>query len=68
MIEAPEQCSIKHETFCKLVPAAGMRRGEACGLTWSDIDRREHCGAYPPQCGKGIPQGYGGKGTQTPRR
>lgn len=42
MIEAPEQCSIKHETFCQLVPAAGMRRGEACGLTWSDIDRREH--------------------------
>ena len=42
MIEAPEQCSIKHETFCKLVPAAGMRRGEACGLTWSDIDWREH--------------------------
>ena len=42
LIEALEQCSIKHETFYKLVLATGMRRGEACGLTWSDIDWREH--------------------------
>lgn len=41
LIEALEQCSIKHETFYKLVLATGMRRGEACGLTWSDIDWRE---------------------------
>lgn len=42
LIAALEQCGIKHETYYKLVLATGMRRGEACGLTWSDIDWSAH--------------------------
>lgn len=38
LIAALEDCSIKHETYFKLILATGMRRGECCGLTWDDID------------------------------
>ena len=33
-----ENESIKYETYFKLIIATGMRRGECCGLKWSDID------------------------------
>lgn len=29
---------MKYETYFKLVLATGLRRGEACGLRWSDIN------------------------------
>ena len=29
---------MKYETYFKLVLATGLRRGEACGLKWSDIN------------------------------
>ena len=29
---------MKYETYYKLVLATGLRRGEACGLKWSDIN------------------------------
>ena len=38
VIEALEKESIKYETYYKLIIATGMRRGECCGLKWSDID------------------------------
>ena len=38
---ALEQESIKYETYFKLIIATGMRRGECCGLRWSDIDWSE---------------------------
>ncbi len=38
LIKALEQESIKYETFFKLLIATGMRRGECCGLKWSDFD------------------------------
>ena len=38
LIEALEGQSMKYEVYFKLVLATGMRRGEACGLRWSDID------------------------------
>ena len=28
---------MKYETYFKLILATGLRRGEACGLKWSDI-------------------------------
>ena len=40
LIAALETQSIKYEVYFKLVLATGMRRGEACGLRWSDIDWR----------------------------
>lgn len=41
LVTALEQESIKYETYFKLVIATGMRRGECCGLKWSDIDWHE---------------------------
>ena len=38
IITALEGQSLKYETYFKLVLATGMRRGEACGLRWSDIN------------------------------
>ena len=41
LVTALEEESIKYETYFKLVIATGMRRGECCGLKWSDINWRE---------------------------
>lgn len=41
LITALEQESLKYETYFKLIIATGMRRGECCGLKWSDIDYKE---------------------------
>ena len=41
LITAPEGQSLKYEVYFKLILATGMRRGEACGLRWSDIDWRQ---------------------------
>ena len=38
LITAFERQSMKYETYFKLVLATGLRRGEACGLRWSDIN------------------------------
>ena len=38
LITALEGQSLKYEVYFKLILATGMRRGEACGLRWSDID------------------------------
>ena len=38
LITALEGQSLKYETYFKLVLATGMRRGEACGVRWSDIN------------------------------
>ena len=41
VVMALEKESIKYETYFKLIIATGMRRGECCGLKWSDIDFKE---------------------------
>lgn len=41
LIVALEDESIKYETYFKLIIATGMRRGECCGLKWSDINWQE---------------------------
>ena len=41
LITAFEGQSMKYETYFKLVLATGLRRGEACGLRWSDINWRK---------------------------
>ena len=41
LITALEGQSLKYEVYFKLILATGMRRGEACGLRWSDIDWRQ---------------------------
>ena len=41
LITAFEGQSMKYETYFKLVQATGLRRGEACGLKWSDINWRK---------------------------
>lgn len=38
LITALEGQILKYETYFKLMLATGMRRGEACGLQWSDIN------------------------------
>ena len=38
IITALENESLKYETYYKLIIATGMRRGECCGLKWSNID------------------------------
>ena len=38
LICALEKESIKYETYFKLIIATGIRRGECCGIKWSDID------------------------------
>ncbi len=38
IIAALENENLKYETYYKLIIATGMRRGECCGLKWSDID------------------------------
>ena len=38
LIAALEAQSMKYEVYYKLILATGMRRGEICGLRWSDID------------------------------
>ena len=40
LITALEGQSMKYEVYFKLVLATGVRRGEACGIRWSDIDWR----------------------------
>lgn len=42
LIAALEGESIKYEVFFKLIIATGMRRGECCGLRWSDINFKEN--------------------------
>ena len=37
----PYELAMKYETYFKLVLATGLRRGEACGLKWSDINWRK---------------------------
>jgi len=41
LIECLEQESLKYETYFKLIITTGMRRGECCGLQWSDINWKE---------------------------
>lgn len=41
LIAALETQSLKYEVYYKLILATGMRRGEACGLRWLDIDWRQ---------------------------
>ena len=41
LITAFEGQSMKYETYFKLLLATGLRRGEACGLKWSDINWRK---------------------------
>jgi integrase len=41
LIAALKNQSLKYEVYYKLILATGMRRGEACGLRWSDIDWRQ---------------------------
>lgn len=41
LMAALEKESLKYEIFFKLLIATGMRRGECCGLKWSDIDYKE---------------------------
>ncbi len=41
LIQALEGESMKYEVYYKLILATGMRRGEACGLRWSDINWRQ---------------------------
>ena len=41
LITALEEESIKYETYFKLIIATGMRRGECCGLKWSDINYQD---------------------------
>ena len=43
IIVALENESLKYETYYKLIIATGMRRGECCGLKWSDIDYEKDC-------------------------
>lgn len=38
LICALEKESIKYETYFKRIIATGIRRGECCGIKWSDID------------------------------
>lgn len=38
LICALDKESIKYETYFKLIIATGIRRGECCGIKWSDID------------------------------
>ena len=58
LITALEGQSLKYEVYFKLILATGMRRGEACGLRWSDIDWRQRalhirrtCDAQPRTAG-----------------
>ena len=41
LITAFEGQSMKYETYFKLILATGLRRGEACGLKWGDINWRK---------------------------
>ena len=41
LIAALEEESIKYEAYFKLIIATGMRRGECCGLKWSDINYQD---------------------------
>ncbi|MEG1384317.1 MAG: tyrosine-type recombinase/integrase, partial [Oscillospiraceae bacterium] len=41
LIAALEEQSLKYELFFKLIIATGMRRGECCGLRWSDINYKD---------------------------
>ena len=56
LIAALEGQRLKYETYFKLVLATGMRRGEACGLRWSDINWKRPQHPYPAQCGKVEPR------------
>ena len=38
ILSALEGESIKYEVYFKIIIATGIRRGECCGLKWSDID------------------------------
>ena len=41
LVSALEEECIKYETFFKLMILTGMRRGECCGLKWSDLNWQE---------------------------
>lgn len=41
LMEALEKESLKYECFFKLLIATGMRRGECCGLKWSDVNFKD---------------------------
>ena len=42
LIAALKEENIKYETYYKILLSTGMRRGEACGLRWSDVDWTDH--------------------------
>ena len=42
LVECVEQESLKYEVFFKLIISTGMRRGECCGIKWSDINWQEY--------------------------
>ncbi|MEG0654918.1 MAG: site-specific integrase [Hydrogenoanaerobacterium sp.] len=42
ILSALEQESIKYEVYFKIIIATGMRRGECCGIQWSDINFKEN--------------------------
>ncbi len=41
LMAALEKESLKYECFFKLLIATGMRRGECCGLKWSDVNSKD---------------------------
>ena len=43
LIKAFEKENILYETYFKIILATGMRRGECCGLRWSDINYEDEC-------------------------
>ena len=51
LITAFEGQSLKYETYYKLVLATGLRRGEACGLKWCDINWKN--GRFTSSAGSG---------------
>ena len=58
IIEFLAQEPLKWNTFCRLLMDTGIRRGEACGLRWKDIDfnacRATVCGNLQYSPDKGV--------------